>query len=373
MYLDYCKRHDKKRMYELSSVLSSLELEFDSSLFELLMKVGAKSEAISYVVNKITDIHMAYELFSRFTDDKIKGEFLEELYDKDPSVLNALKGESEQTKISFWKCFSRFVGDKEIARKATETFPESVCTGNQIRLMLDEENEIPVKEVISFLYKWKDDLTSEFYLIDDYIYRQKGKIEEDNECLRELVEIENKISKDDGDFYYQKVWYLKHPDACFKDFEKNRYINPLDHRFQFCPGECEEPGAQVMPFSEWMAEFQRQCEENKKEKIYYQVGKLLAYSKDDKDGLPLHKEVRDYLEETDDVKDCFMTSEMDKHSFYVLNDDSSQHELAEDYAKKARKLMEEGYNQVAEIYYRISGYFRHEAEDFRMRMENDER
>ena len=74
-YLDYCKRHDKKRMYELSSVLSSLELEFDSSLFELLMEVGAKSEAISYVVNTITDIHMAYELFSRFTDDKIKGGF----------------------------------------------------------------------------------------------------------------------------------------------------------------------------------------------------------------------------------------------------------------------------------------------------------
>lgn len=173
------------------------------------------------------------------------------------------------------------------------------------------------------------------------------------------------------DLYLEILSYIyKDDNGCFhKDHEK--YISlvyRLYHKMEFCPGNIN---GSLNPniFDEWTIEFKEKLANQNQSFLFGScMGKLIAFSPDGDDNLPLAICVREFIEKnySKELAAAFCCAELNKRSVHSNTDGIAEHAIALKY-KNIGISFEKKYPKCAKLYNMISDDYESQSQQEKTR------
>ncbi len=378
LYFDYATRNKLEINEDLLSILSLYSMDFDEKIYVLLLQKDTKRRAVMYACNCIKDIKERKKILYQTNDEEAKALFFVQMYQQIPNLFSEIEKKDEICKEFFWKNYY-FPIDSSDAVFAFNSFPKVGCGRDQAELVFKYYDVIGIDKAVTYLYLHRNEIGGIcIYEMGDFLIKIRGRLENDVDMLKKLVELEIKFSDPDSNLFYIGIVFLKSPYDYF-EFLNTKKENSAStllflERVHFCPGECSFASIDICAFDEWKNAFYQLCLKQKRLDLFNFFAKLLANSQVNEDGYPLTETVREYIS-SENFNTCMETSfeaaEMNKNIMVNMANYDEVISLANRYKNIGNHFKERGYYKLNRIYNDIGDIYFKEVEECRSRKENE--
>ena len=407
----------KKRNLNLATLISSYDLKdhsclgryiarvysscsFDREIFDMIINnekeesfgiLSGYSFAIaSYGFEQFKDMAV-YALSRKISAEKLVI-VVRSYREFNSEYKNILEAMPEEAKRIYW--FERNIYTEKVQREELEyILNQSIKYGNKstyLDYLCCYKHLLPLGDLFSSLVALNQcpgKLSSnDSYEIEE-ILKLLYALNPSEDIKKDLCDFE--IDLDDyfrwDDTLFAKYCFAKYPEYYFKlcanyykneadkidDLIDDKYSFGLWFKCKFCPGLINGAFDESV-FNEWIMSFEELMNEHCLSSFIGDVlGRVLAYSPADSDGIAPLNPIRNYIEKlkSKDLISSFTNSIINQRGVYTVTAGAGELRLSNAYKEKADILKKKGFKECSKIYSYLSAYYHNESVYERTRAE----
>ena len=311
------------------------------------------SEYISILKSMPEDAKRLYWYDRNIYTDKVNREELEYILDQ------AIKYGNKSTYLDYLSCYKHLLPLESLY---LSLFAFNKCSGT-----LSSNDGYEIEEVLKLLYA----------------------LNPSEDIKKALCDFE--IDLDDyfrwDDTLFAKYCFAKYPEYYFKlcanyykneaseidDYIDEKYSFGLWFKCKFCPGLING-NFDENAFNKWISSFEELMKKHGLSSFVGDVlGRVLAYSPADSDGIVPLNPIRQYIEKlkSKDLISSFTNAVINQRGVYTVTGGVGELRLSKAYKEKAEILKDKGFKECSKIYRYLSAYYHNESVYERTRAEEN--